>query len=55
MLLLGPGYMIAVILGGLFLSGGMHSAGRLFWLAVPASWLIYFGVAVFFVRLRAQK
>jgi hypothetical protein len=50
--LLSPGYVLAELLAAFFLSGGIHSAGELFWLGAPVSWIFYFavGALIFCVR-----
>ncbi len=50
--LLGPGYFVAALLAALFLPGGGHSVGDLFWLGAPVSWIFYFvvGVLIFCVQ-----
>ena len=56
--LLGPGYFVAILLGFLgFLRGGAHSAGELFWLAAPISWMFYvlLGVLIFWLRRKIQR
>jgi hypothetical protein len=50
--LLGPGYLVAALLAALFLPGGGHSVGELFWVGAPVSWIFYFliGTLIFCVQ-----